>query len=208
MSFERNVFINCPFDDDYVPLLRALLFTVIYLGFKPRIALESLDSGTPRIQKIVTLIGDSRYAIHDLSRLRAGVAGEFYRLNMPFELGLDVGCRLFGAGRGRTKRCLILETERYRYQAALSDLSNSDIAVHGDEPIRIVSEVRNWLSNQSGLEAPGPSRIWGAFLEFTSDNFSMLKDRGFSDEDIRKLPISELMNSTAGWVSRHPFVKR
>ena len=127
---------------------------------------------------------------------------------MPFELGLDVGCRLFGAGRGRTKRCLILETERYRYQAALSDLSNSDIAVHGDEPIRIFSEVRNWLSNQSGLEAPGPSRIWGAFLEFTSDNFSMLKDRGFSDEDIRKLPISELMNSTAGWVSRHPFVKR
>ncbi len=34
MAFERNVFVNCPFDTQYVPLLRPLLFTIIYLGFK------------------------------------------------------------------------------------------------------------------------------------------------------------------------------
>ena len=27
MAFDRNVFINCPFDDGYRPLLRPLLFT-------------------------------------------------------------------------------------------------------------------------------------------------------------------------------------
>jgi len=71
MAFEQNVFINCPFDDSYLPLLRPILFTVIYLGFTPRIALERLDSGEPRINKIISLIEDSKYAIHDLSRIKA-----------------------------------------------------------------------------------------------------------------------------------------
>ena len=31
---------------------------------------------------------------------------------MPFELGLDVGCRFFGKGRWKQKKCLVLETER------------------------------------------------------------------------------------------------
>ena len=138
MDFDRNVFLNCPFDDANLPLLRPILFVTLYLGLTPRIALESLDSGRPRIEKIISLIEGSKYAIHDLSRLQAERAGEYYRLNMPFELGLDVGCRLFKAGRSSGKRCLILEAERYRYQAALSDMSNSDIAAHGNDPEEVV----------------------------------------------------------------------
>jgi hypothetical protein len=199
MGFRQNVFVNCPFDGEYLPLLRPLLFTIIYLGFKPRIALEALDSGAPRIHKIVALIAESRYAIHDLSRLQAQRAGEYYRMNMPFELGLDVGCRLFGKGRWPQKRCLVLEAEHYRYQAALSDLSGSDIAVHNEDPQRIVSEVRNWLSNQAGLRAPGPTSIWGAFLDFTADNYDTLKRRGFSDRDIDGLPVDELMQCMDSW---------
>jgi hypothetical protein len=136
MDFDRNVFVNCPYDDAYLPLLRPILFVTLYLGLKPRIALESLDSGRPRIEKILSLIEESKYAIHDLSRMQAERAGEYYRLNIPFELGLDVGCRLFKAGRSSEKRCLILEAERYRYQAALSDMSNSDIAAHGNDPVQ------------------------------------------------------------------------
>jgi hypothetical protein len=106
MAFDRNVFINCPFDDEYLPLLRPLLFTTIYVGLTPRISLESLDSGQPRIDKIVRLIRESRLAIHDLSRLKAKTAGEYFRLNMPLELGIDIGCRLFKPGC-RDKKCLI-----------------------------------------------------------------------------------------------------
>ncbi len=146
MPFDRNVFINCPFDEEYLPLLRPLLFTILYLALNPRIALESLDSGRPRIDKIVELIQESQYAIHDLSRLQAREAGEYFRLNMPFELGIDVGCRLF-SHEGKAKQCLILETERYRYQAAISDLSNSDISAHKNDPQSLVRGVRNWLNN-------------------------------------------------------------
>jgi hypothetical protein len=88
MDFDRSVFLNCPFDDAYLPLLRPILFFIFNLGLTPRIALERLDSGRPRIEKIVSLIRDSKYAIHDLSRLKARKAGEYYRMNMPFELGL------------------------------------------------------------------------------------------------------------------------
>lgn len=70
MGFDKNVFVNCPFDEEYRPLLRPLLFTIIYLGFKPRIALEELDSGAPRIQKIIRIISACKYGIHDLSRLQ------------------------------------------------------------------------------------------------------------------------------------------
>ena len=43
MPFETDVFVNCPFDDDYLPLLRPILFAIIDLGFSPRIALESFE---------------------------------------------------------------------------------------------------------------------------------------------------------------------
>lgn len=208
MNFHKNVFINCPFDDDYRPLLRPLLFTIAYLGFKPRIALEEFDSGTPRIQKILGLIKLSRYAIHDLSRLQARRKGEYYRLNMPLELGLDVGCRLFGRGQHTLKRCLILEEQRFRYQAAISDLSGSDIAVHNGSPEILVTEVRNWLNRHADVQAPGPARVWTAFLEFMSDNYSALKKRGFSDRDVESLPIYELIKCIDEWVDDSPAPPR
>jgi hypothetical protein len=203
LGFHTNVFVNCPFDDGYRPLLGPLLFTISFLGFRPRIALEDLDSGVPRIEKIVDLIRTSRYAIHDLSRLQARRKGEFYRLNMPLELGIDVGCRIFSRSPRSLKRCLILEEQRYRYQAAVSDLSGSDIAVHSGSPELLVTEVRNWLGSKAAIPAPGPARVWTAFLEFMSDNYVHLKSQGFSDKNIETLPTDELLRCMAQWQSRH-----
>jgi hypothetical protein len=203
MAFARNVFVNCPFDDAYLPLLRPLLFVILYVGLTPRIALESLDSGRPRIDKIISLIRDSKYAIHDLSRLQADKAGEYYRLNMPFELGLDVGCRLFRADRYSQKRCLILEAERYRYQAALSDMSNSDIAAHGNDPKEAAREVRNWLANAANLRAPGPTWIWNRFLDFMAASYRQLEAEGYSSRDIEGLPVAELIDRMRTWVERN-----
>jgi len=181
MPFERNVFINCPFDDNYLPLLRPLLFSVLYLGLEPCIASGELNSAQPRFQKIIQLIVKSKYAIHDLSRIQAQKKGEFFRLNMPFELGLDIGCQSFKGGRWQGKKCLILEVERYRYQAAISDLSNSDIASHKGNPATLVFEVRNWLDAQAGLHAPGPTKVWANFNDFMAWNYDELKDRHYSD---------------------------
>ena len=119
---------------------------------------------------------------------------------MPFELGLDVGCRLFKAGRSSGKRCLILEAERYRYQAALSDMSNSDIAAHGNDPVQAAREVRNWLINAAGLRASGPTLIWNRFNEFMAANYDRLKADGHSDRDIEALPVAELIDCMQSWL--------
>ncbi len=126
-DFDRNVFVNCPFDEDYDRILQAVLFCLVRFGLKPRIASERSDADEPRISKILELIQSSRYSIHDLCRCQAREEGEYYRLNMPFELGLDLGCRHYGGGRLKEKVILVLEEKRYRYQAAISDLAGSDV---------------------------------------------------------------------------------
>lgn len=208
MSFEKNVFINCPFDESFYPILRPILFTVVYLGLEPRIATERLNSGEARINKIIELIRESKYAIHDLSKIKATKSDEYFRLNMPFELGLDIGCSQFKLGKWSKKCCLVLVAEKFKYQAAISDLSNSDVAVHRNEPKDVVVEVRNWLNHTCGLTADGPSRIWGAFNEFMGANYDSLKNRGFSDTDIEKLPVPELLKDMKKWckarLSNHP----
>jgi hypothetical protein len=107
--FKTSVLINCPFDKDYEPILQAMLFCIIYLGFHPRLATERSDSAESRLDKILELIESSKYSIHDLSRCQATKDGQISRLNMPFELGIDYGCRrYFGNGREQ-KKILILE---------------------------------------------------------------------------------------------------
>lgn len=204
-GFEKNVFVNCPFDGDYLALLRPLLFTIIDLGFNPRITLETLDSGHPRVEKILKLISESKFAIHDLSRLQAKRAGEYFRLNMPFELGIDIACRRFKKGKWSQKKCLILETKKYRFQAAISDIANSDIEIHGNKPAKVVTVVRNWLSDQAQLKAaPGPSKMLGRFWDFMADNHVQLISQGYSKADIAKLPINELMKCIREWRLQNP----
>jgi hypothetical protein len=198
--FETNVFINCPFDKEYHKLLRPLLFTVIYLGYTPRISSERSDSGESRLQKICELIRVSKYSIHDLSRLQATKKGEFYRLNMPFELGIDYGCRLYGANGLQEKKFLVLEVERYRYMKALSDFSGSDIKCHGNDPRQIVAEVRDWFVETVGLRRiAGPLGIWNRFLDFMLEFYDDRMAEGFAGEDLKMMPVPEFIDYIKEW---------
>jgi hypothetical protein len=202
IDFASNVFINCPFDEKYYSLLRPLLFTIIYLGFNPRIASERSDSAENRIDKICNLIQISKYSIHDLSRLKAGRAKEFYRLNMPFELGIDYGARLFGSDLMGNKKCLILEKERFDYMRALSDLSGVDIKSHKDEPVNMVRAVRDWFVETVGLRGiQSPTEIWFNFNVFASDFYDTRIKDGFTDEDLNMMPVPEYIDFIRVWVS-------
>lgn len=98
-DFERSVFLNCPFDSEFAPLLQAIAFCVADMGLSPRLAPENADNASNRLSRITDLIRTSRYGIHDLSRCKSRSVGEFARMNMPFELGIDHGCALMAAGR-------------------------------------------------------------------------------------------------------------
>lgn len=201
-NFNKNIFVNCPFDKDFMLLLKPLLFTIIYCGFNPRIALERLDSGEVRLMKIKELIDSSKYSVHDLSRIKSKGKDEYFRLNMPFEIGLDLGCRLYHPEPiYRQKRALILETEQYSYQKALSDLSNSDVKCHKGEPEEVVFEIRSWFSELIDDEMPGGSIIWDDYNVFLTDLFDTMKQNGLKQKDIDRMTVSELINRMKTWIN-------
>jgi hypothetical protein len=199
-DYESNVFINCPFDDGYTDLLRALVFAIHYLGFNPRLALERADSGESRLDKIVELIEKSRFGIHDLSRCVASKKGEYYRLNMPLELGVDYGCRLFKRGKG-TKRILILESQPHRYRAALSDLSGFDIVAHENHPEILTQGVRDWMVQEAHADPTPAHLIYSDFLDFMADNDKRLMKDGWKAEHIEKVKIHELGGHMKLWIA-------
>lgn len=207
-GFSSNVFVNCPFDEEYLALLRPALFTLVYLGYTPRIASERLDSAENRMDKICELILGSKFSLHDLSRLKANQAEEFYRLNMPFELGIDYGARQYGPPFMSEKVCLILEKDPHAYKRALSDLSGVDIKNHNNEPDEIVRAIRDWFYETVGkTEADYPKVIWNRFNDFTADLFESRLEEDISEkdvvEDIDRMPISEYLDVVEEWMVKN-----
>ena len=199
-NFDRNIFVNCPFDREYKHILQSILFCLVRCGLRPRIASERSDAGESRIEKILELIESSRYSIHDLSRCQAREAGEHYRLNMPFELGMDFACRRYGGQPFSRKMILILEEEPYRYQAAISDLAGSDIEAHGGDYQTAVRKVRNWLAGLNGFQPVGAARILAEYEDFQEWYFERRLDAGFSEDDIQDYSTPELLAAMFQWV--------
>jgi hypothetical protein len=169
-QYQNSVFINCPFDGEYLPVFRAIIFTVSVCGFVPRCTLEHDDASQVRLEKIYRLIGSSAFGIHDISRTELDEENHLPRFNMPLELGFFLGAKQFGSGRHRSKRCLVLDRERYRFQKFISDIGGQDIKAHGNSPEAVVRTVRDWLRNAVGQgKMPGGSHLWNRYQEFTAD---------------------------------------
>ncbi len=183
-GFAASVFLNCPFDDGYAPLFEAMVFCVVDCGFVPRCALGEPDSGEARVRRIHELIETSRFSIHDLSRVE--LSPDLPRFNMPFELGLDLGCRAFGSGSAKQKRCLILDAEPYRYQQVLSDIAGQDVRAHRNTPEMLIGAVRNWFRSVSRRQTlPGPVRIRERFSLFSGALPSFCHRQGLDRHDLQ-----------------------
>jgi len=204
-GFNKNVFINCPFDNQYhSSLLKPILFTIVYLGFTPQIASQTADSGEQRINKILALILKSRYSLHDLSRIRSRRRGEFFRLNIPFELGIDYGCRRAAAGYLRKKRFLVLGAKPHDYKRALSDLGGIDAKSHANDPEKAVIALRNWFVETVHLKrAPSGSTLWEGFNYFHRDFYDQRKRDGFSRHDLKMMPVREYIAAIQHWLKTH-----
>lgn len=147
------------------------------------------------------MVQASKFSIHDISRLRSTKKGEYYRLNMPFELGVDFGCRLFAQSKTQTKVFLILEKGKYAYLRALSDLSGVDIKSHGNKPEELVRQVRNWFVENELNTAVSAATIWEDFNEFMADFYQKRALEGFSAQDLQMMPVPEYVNFVRSWLS-------
>lgn len=199
MPYDKNVFLNCPFDNQYAPILQAIIFTIIFQGFHPRLALESSDSSELRLTKITALIGESKYSIHDLSRCVCSKKGEYYRLNMPFELGMDLGAKQFCVEPHRDKKILILEEKRFESNIYISDLAGCDIEIHAGDYKKAMTKVSEWLHAEAGAERMGMVRIGAAYRTFQAWHYERQLSEGFTEDQIRTYKTKSLMEAMQEW---------
>ena len=195
----KSVFVNCPFDNEYFKLLKPLLFTLIYIGLKPRIS-ETSDSGEVRLHKIKEMMEGSKFSIHDLSRMEPLTEDKLPRFNMPFECGIDFGIKLSNPQKYQNKKFLILEKEQYRYQRVISDISGNDIKAHKNNPENIIKVVRDWFKPTNN-DIPRHKEMWLAFNEFEFDYEDILKEEGYNPKDIYELTFSDVIEYMTNWIT-------
>lgn len=201
MPFDTDVFINCPFDNEYAPLLEAMLFCVVYLGLNPRLATERLENGENRFEKIFNLAKGSKYSIHDLSRCRATEVGEYSRMNMPFELGLDVGIRRCLVDLPSEKKFLIFENLPYETKRTLSDIAGLDIEFHRNNFEIIIRKVRDFLKVEAGIAAAGPAKITSDYATFLGWLTEKKIHEGHSEREALQIPTAERLEEMKFWVA-------
>ena len=189
------MFVNCPFDDGYAPIFRALVFTIFACGFRARSAREVDDGGEARIEKLYRIIEQCRYGIHDLSRTELDAANGLPRFNMPLELGIFLGSKRFGQGAQRLKRVLLLDIDPHRYEVFISDLKGMDIQDHGGAPNRAVQRTRDWLANVSRRKIAGTALVVDAHDRFAADLPQIATSLGFQADTIPYVDFEGMVTS-------------
>jgi hypothetical protein len=198
-GYDRNVFINCPFDEQYRPLFEGIVFSVMIAGFRPRCALEASNAGQFRLEKIMGLVASCKYGVHDISRTESNPKG-LPRFNMPLELGLDLGCREYAADQS-AKRLLIMDRSKHRYQEFISDISGQDIMAHGNRPKTVIRVVRDWLRAESGEETiPGGDYMHRRYLVFREELPALRRRLRL---DLRRLPFVDLAKAMRTWLEEN-----
>ena len=190
---ETDVFINCPFSADYNEHFWAIVFTVIRSGFDPRCAREADDAGENRLDKICRIIAECSFSIHDISNTEADHGTGLPRFNMPFELGLFLGAKRFGGRKQTSKRTLILDIDRHRYLAFISDIRGQDINAYDGTPASLIERVAAWLRDIAGRDhIPGGVAIAGEFQIFRQDLPALCQQRQLTLDELTFLDFKRL----------------
>ncbi len=177
-----------------------MLFCIVYSGLNPRLANERLEAGENRLEKIISLAKGSKYSVHDLSRAQCVAAGEFVRMNMPFELGLDFGIRRTAPDLPSPKKFLILEKKPYDTQRALSDLAGQDLKAHGESHEDVIRITRDFIRVEAKIDLAGAAQITSDYRTFQAWVLEKKISEGHSEADALRLPTAELLESMRDWV--------
>lgn len=194
-DYDKNVFINCPFDDDYNEIFNAILFVTHRCGFILRCSKEYEDSSSIRIKNIIELIRQSKYSIHDLSRVTLDETAKLPRFNMPLELGICMGALEFGSKMQKENKYLIIESDKFRFKQFISDISGQDIRNHDDKTDEVIRVVRNWLAHKSSERIPSASKIIMEFEKFNTDLPELCEENQWTPEELTFGEYSTLVTS-------------
>jgi hypothetical protein len=204
-DYDKSVFINCPFDSAYEPVFHGIVFAVHHMNLQPKSALETSDAGQPRLDKILDLIENCKYSIHDLSRTEVDPNHGLPRFNVPFELGLDLGCKRYGKRHQKQKTTLILDVERHRYRTFISDIAGLDVEQHNGHVAMAITLVRNWLSYKSdplSVKSPSGRKIYVRYQAFQLALPTMCEGLQL---DVDNLAFRDFSWAAYDWIKNNPI---
>lgn len=197
---DKEVFVNCPFDEEYLPLFHAVIFTLHACGYVPRSALEAENVAEPRFEKIVRIIRQCPLGIHDISRTEMNAEG-MPRFNMPLELGLFLGAARYGGRDQKRKAALVLDREPHRYQKFISDIAGQDIRAHGGKVEQMIREVRKWLAAQERSRVlPGGEEIIRQYGRFQKRLPALLRRASLKQHELQYRDLNAFI---AYWFAQH-----
>jgi hypothetical protein len=172
----ESVFLNVPYDAGFENLFLAYIVGISAFGFTPRATLE-IPFGQRRLDRILSLIRQSRYSIHDLSRVQLDPAApRTPRFNMPFELGLTVAMERSGDG---DHSWIVCETVPHRIKKSLSDLDGTDAYIHGGTVAGVFRELGNAFVGSS--RQPTVTEMSQIYRLLRAQFRSVLKKAGAKD---------------------------
>jgi len=93
------------------------------------------------------------------------------------------------------------DSEQYRFQKFVSDLSGQDIHQHSNSPKVAVTRVRSWLRAESGKSGiPGGAAIYGRYESFRSDLPEICAELNL---DVADLTFADFSYTIARWLKTH-----
>lgn len=203
--YDRSVFVNCPFDADYLPLLHALVFAIHDCGYLARLAIEDTGGAELRVDKITRLIRESRFSIHDISRVDVNATSPLPRFNMPFEAGVAFGaCRFDKVPANRSRDFLLLEAQAYRDQRTLSDLAGQDTRAHANDAQVLIRHVRTFLARKwtGPVSIRGAAAIWGRYQRLQAALPAIAETLEVTVDELLSFDyLKDLMNVMVRWIA-------
>jgi len=199
-DYTNNVFINCPFDPSYKPCFEAIVFAIHDCGFIPRCAREEDNAGDVRILKIMKIIDECKYGIHDISKADLDSNTKLARFNMPLELGIFLGAHKYSSPHhyNKDKRTLIMDLEPYRYREFISDLGGQDVTGHHGNPEEMILNIRNFLiTNSRRVTIASGEFIFGRYSQFIQELPQICDTLNW---DRNNLTFIELSTCIAQWI--------
>ncbi len=162
-SGAANVFLNIPYDDSVVDLFLAYIAGLTTLGLFPRAAME-IPGGERRLDRIIELIEECPYSIHELSPVAdRHTRPRPPRLNMAFELGLTVALDRAKPGK---HTWFLFADRRLPFDQSLSDLEGTDPHFHGGRTSGIFRELGNaFVRSERHSSVQDMRRVFGGLVQ-------------------------------------------
>ena len=186
----KGVFLNIPYDEEFIGLYVAYIVGLSQLDLVPHLASE-IPGGGRRLDRIFKLIQSCRYSIHDLSRVEVSVAPTAVpRFNMPLELGMTITWQKLHPSR---HDWFVWETEPYRIQRSASDLNGTDACIHNGTPEGILRELCNAFWRD---QMPSVPRMLESYRFVNNNLYAILHKNGTSN------PYDRSVFMELCWLSR------